>query len=70
MKLKERGIDTSIDEALRILERLKAVNIAIGKEGEIQIYRKLSTIDGETRTLIEVFNMAEKLSEVETEKFK
>jgi transposase len=72
MKLKDRGIDMSIEEAMRTLERLKAVNITIGQEGEIQVYRKLSALDGKTRTLIEVFNMAEneKLPEVETEKFK
>jgi len=72
MKLKDRGIDMSIEEAMKTLERLKAVNITIGQEGEIQVYRKLNTLDGKTRTLIEVFNMAEneKLPEVETEKFK
>lgn len=67
MKLKDRGIDMSIEEAMRALERLKAVHIAVGKEGEIQVYRKLSALNGKTRTLIEVFNMAEnkKLPEVE-----
>jgi transposase len=67
MKLKDKGIDMSIEEAMKTLERLKAVHIAVGKEGEIQVHRQLTRFDNETRTLIEVFNMAdnEKLPEVE-----
>ncbi|MDP2845796.1 MAG: IS1634 family transposase [Candidatus Methanoperedens sp.] len=67
MKLKDRGIDMSIEEAMKTLDGLKAVHIAVGKEGEIQVYRKLTRFDDETRILIEVFNMAdnEKLPEVE-----
>jgi len=67
MKLKDKGIDLSIEEAMRTLESLKAVHIAVGKEGEIHVHRKLTRFDNETRTLIEVFNMAdnEKLPEVE-----
>ncbi|MFH0904396.1 MAG: IS1634 family transposase [Methanobacteriota archaeon] len=67
MKLKDRGIDMSIEEAMKTLDGLKAVHIAVGKEGEIHVHRKLTRFDNETRTLIEVFNMAdnEKLPEVE-----
>ncbi len=67
MKLKDKNIDMSIEEAMGTLERLKAVQIVVGKEGEIQVQRKLTTIDTETRTLIEVFNMGDidKLPEVE-----
>lgn len=67
MKLKDRGIDISIEEAMKTLDGLKAVHIAVGKEGEIHVHRKLTRFDNETRTLIEVFNMAdnEKLPEVE-----
>jgi len=59
MKLKDRGIDTSIEEAMRMLERLKAAHIAVGKDGEIQVYRKLRNIDGELRKLVEVFKLSE-----------
>jgi hypothetical protein len=49
------------------LERLRVVQIVVGKDGEIQVQRKLTKIDTETRTLIEVFNMGDidKLPEVE-----
>lgn len=59
MKLKDRGIDTSIEDAMRMLERLKAAHIAVGKDGEIQVYRKLRNIDGELRKLVEVFKLSE-----------
>src|SRR5574340_834871 len=59
LKLKEKGIDTSIEDAMRTLERLKAVHIAVGKDNEIQVYRKLRNIDGELRNLVEVFKLAE-----------
>jgi len=59
MKLKDRGIDTSIEEAMRMLERLKAAHIAVGKDGEIQVYRKLRNVDGELRKLVEVFKLSE-----------
>jgi len=59
MKLKDRGIDTSIEDAMRMLKRLKAVHIAVGKDGEIQVYRKLRNIDGELRNLVEVFQLSE-----------
>jgi transposase len=62
LKLKERGIDTSIEDAMRMLERLKAAHIAVGKDGEIQVYRKLRNIDGDLRKLVDVF----KLSDQET----
>lgn len=67
LKLKECGFDTSVEEAMKTLERLKAVHIAVGNEGEVEVYRKLSGLNGETRTLVEVFNMGEdgKLPEVE-----
>ncbi len=54
-KLKDRGIDTSIEDAMRMLERLKAAHIAVGKDGEIQVYRKLRNIDGKLRKLVEWF---------------
>jgi transposase len=59
MKLKDKYIDMSIEEAMETLERLKAVQIVVGKEGEIQVQRQLTKIDTETRTLIEVFNMGD-----------
>jgi transposase len=59
MKLKDKGIDTSIEDAMRMLERLKVVHIAVGKDGEIQVYRKLRNIDGELRNLVEVFKLSE-----------
>ena len=39
----------------------------MSKDGEIQVHKKLTQIDNETRTLIEVFKMAdnEELPEVE-----
>jgi transposase len=72
MKINNSGLDVSIEEAMKTLERLKAVHIAVGNEGGIQVYRKLSGLNKETRTLIEVFGMAENkiLPEVDTEKFK
>jgi transposase len=67
MKLKNKGVDMSVEVAMKTLERLKAVHIAVGKDDEIQVHRKLTRFDNETRTLIEIFNMAEKekLPEVE-----
>ena len=67
LKLKEKGIDTSIEDAMRMLERLKAVHIAVGKDGEIQVYRKLRNIDGEVRKLVNVFKLSdnEKFPEVD-----
>jgi transposase len=59
LKLKDKGIDTSIEDAMRMLERLKAVHIAVGKDGEIQVYRKLRNIEGEVRKLVEVFKLSE-----------
>ncbi len=59
LKLKDKGIDTSIEDAMRMLKRLKAVHIAVGKDGEIQVYRKLRNIDGEIRNLVEVFKLSE-----------
>jgi len=59
MKLKDRGIDTSIEDAMRTLERLKSAHISVGKDGEIQVYRKLRNVDGELRKLVEVFKLSE-----------
>jgi transposase len=72
MKLKNSDLDTSIEEAMRTLERLKAAHIVVGRGEGIQVHRKLSGLNDETRTLIEVFGMVENkmLSEVDTEKFK
>ena len=72
MKIDNSELDISIEEAMKTLERLKAVHIAVGKEGGVQVYRKLSGLNKETRTLIEVFGMADNkiLPEVDTEKFK
>ena len=67
LKLRECGFDMSVEEAMKTLERLKAVHIAVGNEGNVEVYRKLSGLNGETRTLVEVFNMSEngKFTEVE-----
>jgi transposase len=67
LKLKDKGINTSIEDAMRMLERLKAVHIAVGKDGEIQVYRKLRNIDGELRKLVDVFKLSdnEKFPEVD-----
>ncbi len=72
MRLKDKEIDMSVEEAMKTLERLKAVHIVIKKEEGIQVLRKLSGLNSETRVLVEVFNMAEneKFSEVDTEKLK
>jgi hypothetical protein len=72
MKINNSGLDASIEEAMKTLERLKAVYIAVGKERRVQVYRKLSGLNKETRTLIEVFNTADNkiLPEVDAEKFK
>jgi len=40
MKLKEKNIDMSIEEAMRTLERLRAVQILVKSEKEIQVRRK------------------------------
>jgi len=67
LKLKDKGIDTSIEDAMRMLERIKAVHIALGKDDEIQVYRKLRNIEGEVRKLVEVFKLSdnEKFPEVD-----
>jgi transposase len=72
MKLKDRGSDMSIEEAMKTLERLKAVYIVVGKDEGVQVHRKLSGLNGENRILIEVFNSVddEKFPEVDSEKFK
>jgi transposase len=72
MKIKDSGLDMSVEEAMKILERLKAVHIVVKKDEGIQVLRKLTGLDSETRTLVEVFNMAEteKFPEVDTENFK
>jgi hypothetical protein len=72
MRLKDEGIDMSVEEAMKTLERLKAVHIVVKKDDGIQVLRKLTDLDSETRTLVEVFKMAgnEKFPEVDTEKFK
>jgi transposase len=59
MKLKDKNIDMSIEEAMRTLKRLRAVQILVKSEKEIQVQRKLTQIDSEIRTLIEVFNMGD-----------
>lgn len=67
MKLNDKNIDMSIEEAMGTLERLRVVQIVVGKDGEIQVQRKLTKVDNKTRTLVEVFNMGDinKLPEVE-----
>ncbi|MFZ2410940.1 MAG: IS1634 family transposase [Candidatus Methanoperedens sp.] len=72
MKINNSGLDVSIEEAMKTLERLKAVHIVVGKDEGIQVHRKLSGLNKETRTLIEVFGMANNkvLPEVDTENFK
>ena len=52
---------------MRTLERLKAVHIVVGTSDEIEVHRKLSGLDCETRTLVEMFSMADggKLPDVE-----
>jgi hypothetical protein len=44
----------------------------VKKDEGIQVLRKLTDLDNETRTLVEVFNMTEneKFPEVDAEKFK
>jgi hypothetical protein len=57
----------SIEEAMKTLDRFEAVQIVVKSEKEIQIQRKITKIEAETRTLIEVFNMGDynKLPDVE-----
>lgn len=71
MKLKDNGLDMSVEEAMKILERLKAVHIVVEKDEGIQVHRKLTRIDGDMRTLVEIFNLAEneKFPEVDSEEF-
>jgi hypothetical protein len=40
LKLRECGFDTSIEEAMKTLERLKAVHIVVGNGGKVEVYRK------------------------------
>jgi transposase len=72
MKINNIGLDVSIEEAMKTLEQLKAVHIVVGKDEGIQVHRRLGGLNKETRTLIEVFGMANNkvLPEVDTEKFK
>ncbi|MEM3087465.1 MAG: transposase [Halobacteria archaeon] len=67
MKLQRSDTGMSVEEAMGLLERLKAVHIVV-REGEVvQVHRRLAGLDERTRTLVEVFNMAEggRLPEVE-----
>lgn len=59
MKLKDRGVDMSVENAMITLERLKAVHIVVGKGDEIEVHKKLSGLDCETRMLVEMFSMAD-----------
>ena len=59
MKLKDGGVDMSVESAMRTLERLKAVHIVVGKGDEIEVHKKLSGLDSETWTLVEMFSMAD-----------
>jgi hypothetical protein len=59
MKLKDKGIDMSIDEAMKALEQLKAVQIVVGNDEEVQVHRKLGGVNEDTRILIDVFNMGD-----------
>ncbi|MBU4319911.1 MAG: IS1634 family transposase [Nitrospinae bacterium] len=72
MKIQDEGLDMSVEKAMKTLERLKAVHIVVEKDEGIQVHRKLTRIDDDIRTLVEIFNLAEneKFPEVETEKFK
>jgi len=58
MKLKNNKICMSVDDAMAVLERLKEVEIVIGKGDVIEVRRKLGGVNCESRTLIDVFNMA------------
>jgi len=58
MKINDSGLDMNIEEVMKILERLKAVQIMVGKDKRIQVYRRLSGFNEKTRTLIHVFGMA------------
>ena len=58
-RIYKKKADGDFEDAMRMLERLKAVHIAVGKDGEIQVYRKLRNIDGELRNLVEVFKLSE-----------
>ncbi len=46
---------------------MKAVHIVVGKDDKIEVHKKLSGLDSETRTLVEIFSMADgdKLPDVE-----
>ena len=67
IKLKDVGVDMSVENAMKTLERLKAVHIVVGTGAEIEVHKKLSGLDSETRTLVEIFSMADgdKLPDVE-----
>jgi len=57
----------SVENAMRTLEQLKAVNIVVGNGDETEVHKKLSGIDYETWTLVEMFSMVDggKLPDVE-----
>lgn len=60
MKLQQSTTDMSVEEAMGLLERLKAVHIVVREGEEIQVHRRLSGLtDERTRVLVEVFHMAE-----------
>lgn len=59
MKLKNNNEQMSVEEAMRTLEQLKAVHISVGKDGEVQVYRKLAGCDDKARTIIEIFDMGD-----------
>jgi len=58
--LKLANIDMSIDEALETLKRLKVVDIQVNKD-EVQVHRKMTTIDDEQRMLVEAFRIGDKI---------
>ena len=57
LMLGEAKVDMSVDEALWELERLNAVEFAVGGD-EIAVVRRLTAVDGTLKTLAEVFSFA------------
>lgn len=57
MKISDSGEDYSLEQAMSVLERLKAVDIEVKEDGTVKVHRKLSGLNDDSMRLIHVFNM-------------
>jgi len=58
LRLREKGMEMSAEEALWELERLQVAELVV-KGGEITAIRKLTRVEGITRTLAQVFSLVD-----------